>query len=92
MMKTAAVVLAAVLVALSVAGLAVAAAKQISGEVILVDPPSKTLTMKAQGAELTFSVEDKAVKSLTGLKPGDKVTVRYTEVDGKLTAQDIRKG
>lgn len=96
MMKKAAVTavtLVAILVALSLTtGLAFAAAKQITGEVVSADRSAKALTITAQGKEMTFSVADKAATALADLKPGDKVTVNYTEADGKLAAQSITKG
>lgn len=39
--------------------------------------------------EMTFSDVEKAARALATLKPGDKVTVSYTEADGKLAAQSI---
>lgn len=47
--------------------------------------------VKAQRQEMTFSVVENAAKALTQLKPGDKVTVSYTEAGGKLTAQSVTK-
>ncbi len=87
-----AVALVAILVALSFAGATFAAAKTITGEVISVNPAAKTLTIKAQGQAMTFSVVEKAASALANLKPSDKVTVNYTEAAGKLTAQSVTKG
>ena len=88
-----AVTLVAILVALSLfTGLAFAAAKTITGEVISADPSTKTLMINAQGKEMIFSVVEPAAKALANVKPGDMVTVSYTEADGKLTAQSFTKG
>ncbi len=91
MRRKMAIALVAVLVALSFAGVAFAAAKTITGEVILADSSAKTLTVKVQGKEMTFSVAENAVKALADVKPGDKVTVSYAEADGKLIAQSVTK-
>lgn len=41
--------------------------------------------------QTTFSGVEKAANVLGNLKPGDEVTVRYTEADGKLYAQSFTK-
>lgn len=41
--------------------------------------------------EMTFSVAENVVNALAHLKPGDKVTVSYTENNGKLYAQSVTK-
>ncbi len=83
MRRKEAVALIAILVALSFAGVAFAATKTIAGEVISADASTRTLMIKAQGQEMTFSVVDNAAKALAKVKPGDKVTVSYTEADGE---------
>lgn len=79
MRRTMAAALVATLVAFSFAGAAFAAhgAATIKGEVISVDPTAKILVMKPQGERmmLTFTVNERAAKALTNLKPGDKVEV-----------------
>lgn len=92
MRRKVAVAAVAILVALSFAGVAVAATKTITGEVISADASAMTLMIKAQGKEMTFSVVENAATALANAKPGDKVTVSYTEADGKLTAQSVTKG
>lgn len=86
-----AVALVAILVALSFAGVAFAAAKTITGDVIAANASANTLMIRAQGQEMTFSVAEPAAKDLATLKPGDTVTVNYTEAGGKLTAQSVTK-
>jgi hypothetical protein len=39
-----------------------------------------------------FGDPKKAASALTDLRPGDRVTVSYTEADGKFTAQLVTKG
>ncbi len=87
------VTLVAILVGLALStGVAFAAAKTITGEVISADHSANTLMIKAQGQDMTFSVAEKATRALADLKPGDQVTVNYTEAEGKRIAQSITKG
>ncbi|HWR20420.1 MAG TPA: hypothetical protein VN444_01010 [Verrucomicrobiae bacterium] len=92
-----AVVTAAALVAILVVlalstGVAFAATRTITGEVISAELSAKTLMIKAQGQEMSFSVADRAATAMADLKPGDQVTVNYTEAEGKRIAQSITKG
>ncbi|MBI2903030.1 MAG: DUF1344 domain-containing protein [Candidatus Methylomirabilis oxyfera] len=68
------------------------ASKEAVGEVVKADPTKMTLVIKAAGRQLNFSVAEQAVSTLLTLKPGDKVMVQYTEINGKRTVQDIKKG
>ncbi len=68
----------------------------VTGEVTAVDASAKTVTLKTRKGEVVVSVADKTSikegrkkKSLEDVKAGDKVTVRYTEADGKMTARSI---
>ena len=104
-MKKLCITLVAFLVALSLTGAALAQAKpakttkasapakrhQFTGEVTALDSAKSTLTVKGRGKEMTFSATGKAAKSLADIKTGDKVTVHYTEADGKFTATSIKK-
>ncbi len=76
MRRKAAVVLVAILVALSFAGVAFAT-HLITGEVIWANPSARTLMIDVNGLELTFDVVDTAVNDLVNLSPGAKVAVRY---------------
>jgi Cu/Ag efflux protein CusF len=67
-------------------------AKEAMGEVVRTDPTKLTLVIKAAGKQLSFNVAEQAAPTLLTLKPGDKVMVQFTEVNGKRTAQDIKKG
>jgi Cu/Ag efflux protein CusF len=68
----------------------------ITGIVTAVDTEAKTVSLKTRKGEVVLSFtektsvkEGKEKKSLADVKTGDKVTARYTEADGKKTAQSI---
>ncbi len=74
--------------------------KQITGEVKSIDPKAMTVTVmkkiKDQVKEITAVVIDKTKitmnkdkKTLSDLKVGDKVTMKYTESAGKNIAKSI---
>ncbi len=118
MSKKVAVTLVAILAVLAFfTGLAFAAEKTITGEVVSVEPSAKTLVINAQGEEMTFRVAqkaarlvgylftgfleeqqtnfndaEKAARALVNLKPGDRVTVSYTEADGELYVESVTNG
>jgi Cu/Ag efflux protein CusF len=91
MLKRAGMALTVITVTLSLAGLAAAAVKQVSGEVVMVHPDLKTIVVRAEGQDWSFSVEPKPAEALSSLKPGDKVTIHYTDSGGRLTAHTIKK-
>ena len=62
--------------------------KTITGELTAIDTTGKSITVKSKKQELTISVTDEQIKDL---KVGDKVVVKYTEKDGKLTAKSVKK-
>jgi len=73
-----------------------AAKKQVTGEVTAVDAKANTLTVKGKKGDVTVSTDDKTKvvagkdkKTLADVKAGDKVTVKYTEADGKNTATKV---
>ena len=99
-MKKAVSMIIAILFAVSVCGAALAAAKvkvkQITGDVAAVDAAAKSLTVKGRSAEVVVSADDKTTvkmdkekKSLSDVKVGDRVTVKYSESDGKNIARNI---
>lgn len=92
MVKRVGVALVAILVALSLSGLAFAAVKHVTGEVVSVNKAMKTIVVSTEGQQLAFSVEGKPAETLGSLKPGDTVTVEYVEEGGKRTARAITKG
>jgi phage baseplate assembly protein gpV len=55
------------------------------GEVTAVDAKAGTVTVSR--GEKTFTADEKI---LSGVKVGDKVSVKFTEKDGKLTATGIK--
>jgi Cu/Ag efflux protein CusF len=97
MKKIIAIVVALIFVlAFTVASFAAAKVHSVTGEVTAVDAAAKTVTLKAKKGEVVISVvektsikEGKEKKSLADVKAGDKVTVKYTEADGKMTAKSI---
>jgi Cu/Ag efflux protein CusF len=97
MKKTIAIVAALIFVfAFTAASFAAAKIHQVTGEVTAVDAAAKTVTLKHRKGEVVISVvektsikEGKEKKSLEDVKAGDKVTVHYTEADGKMTAKSI---
>ena len=62
--------------------------KVITGELTAIDTAGKSITVKSKKQELTISVTDEQIKDL---KVGDKVVVKYTEENGKLTAKSVKK-
>lgn len=65
---------------------------QVTGEVKSIDIKEKTITVvkkvKDKIQETVIAVDD---KMLADIKAGDKVTVKYSSVGGKNTAQKITK-
>ncbi|MDH4230786.1 MAG: hypothetical protein OEW04_02020 [Nitrospirota bacterium] len=73
-----------------------AAKKQVTGEVTAIDAKANTLTVKGKKGDVTVSTTDKTkvvagkdAKTLADVKTGDKVTVKYTEAEGKNVATKI---
>ncbi|HUK81415.1 MAG TPA: hypothetical protein VLZ12_02170 [Verrucomicrobiae bacterium] len=71
---------------------------QFTGEITKVDAAAKSVSVKnSKGEEKSFTLTDKAKLStkdketaeLSDLKVGDKVTVHYTEENGKDMANKI---
>ncbi|MEW6214978.1 MAG: hypothetical protein AB1478_07250 [Nitrospirota bacterium] len=74
--------------------------KVVTGEVKAVDAVAKTITVakkvKGKVEETVVTVDDKTKitlgkekKTLADVKAGDKVTVKYTQVDGKNVAKSV---
>ncbi|MFN3396017.1 MAG: hypothetical protein ACK4Z9_04400 [Thermodesulfovibrionales bacterium] len=70
--------------------------KQVTGEVTAVDATAKTLTVKGKAGDVALTADDKTTvkigkekKALGDIKVGDKVMVRYAEMDGKNMAKSI---
>ena len=72
------------------------AVKNITGEFVGMNKAAKTATVKyvmnQKPTEITFSVDEALLTSLTEFKAGDRVKVTYEEVDGKHIAKAITKG
>ena len=70
--------------------------KWLSGEVSAVDAAAMTVTVKGKKAEVALTVNDKTKimmgkekKTLADVKVGDKVSTKYSEVEGKNVAKSI---
>jgi Cu/Ag efflux protein CusF len=70
--------------------------KWLTGEVSAVDAAAMTLTVKGRKAEVALTVNDKTKimmgkekKTLADVKVGEKVSTRYSEVEGKNVAKSI---
>src|SRR5208283_3559266 len=70
--------------------------RQIAGDVVTIDVAVKTLTVKGRKAEVVITADDKTTvkvnkekKTLSDIKVGDKVTLKYAEVEGKKIARSI---
>jgi hypothetical protein len=72
-------------VLLIVAGVALAAEKEMSGEVTAVDAGKGMLTLKSGSVEVGFDCETGSM--IKDVKVGDKVTVQYKEEGGKRKLQ-----
>ncbi|HAM51686.1 MAG TPA: hypothetical protein DCP92_13760 [Nitrospiraceae bacterium] len=64
----------------------IAKVHQITGEVSAVDATAKTLTVKSKKAEEALTADDKVAAKLADVKVGDKVMVKFKEMDGKKVA------
>ncbi len=70
--------------------------KQVTGEVAAVDAKANTITVKAKKGETTVTADDKTKimmgkekKAIADVKVGDKVTVKFSEADGKMVAKSV---
>jgi len=57
---------------------------KFEGKVTNMDTAAKTMTVKGKKRDMTFHVSNAKMKG--DAKAGDKVTVKYTEKDGKMVA------
>jgi hypothetical protein len=65
---------------------------EATGQVVSADPANKTLIVQSDTGAMAFEVQDRVASELRDLRPGDKVTVRYTQDAGKNSAEAIQKG
>lgn len=68
----------------------------VTGEVVTADVTIKTLTVQGKKGEVVITADDKTVvkmdrekKTLSDVKVGDKVTVKYAVIDSKNIARSI---
>ena len=65
-------------------------AKSATGELVSVDAKMGMVAVKVKDKEMSFTAETKAAKaSLEKVKVGDRVTVSYTEKEGKMVARSV---
>ena len=62
-------------------------AMSATGEVVSVDAKTGMLAVKVKDKEMSFTAPKKALEKV---KAGDRVTVSYTEKEGKMTASSIK--
>jgi hypothetical protein len=65
-------------------------AMMFTGEVTNMDMAAKMMTAKGKKGDMTFDVSGAKMKGEA--KAGDKVTVKYTEKDGKMMASSVTMG
>jgi hypothetical protein len=65
-----------------------AKAQTFKGEFVSTDETAKTIVAKNDKGEMTFDVS--AIKKMAKAATGDKVTVAYTEKDGKMVAKSVK--
>jgi ribosomal protein S1 len=96
-MKKATAIIISVLFIFALAATSFAAGvKQVTGSVTAVDAKANTLTVKGKKGDVAVSTDAKTTvmagkdkKTLADVKAGDKVTVKYTEADGKNVAKSV---
>jgi ribosomal protein S1 len=70
--------------------------KQVTGDVAAVDAKANTITVKGKKGDTVVTCDDKTKvmmgkdkKALADVKVGDKVMVKFSEADGKMTAKSV---
>jgi Cu/Ag efflux protein CusF len=73
--------------------------KLVKGDISAVDANAMTITVKGKKGDVTVTVDDKTdikagkdKKTIADLKAGEKVRIRYHEVDGKNIAKSVEAG
>ncbi len=62
-----------------------------TGELVSVNAKTGMLAIKVKDKEMSFTAETKAAKqALEKVKVGDRVTVGYTEQEGKMVASSVK--
>ena len=62
-------------------------AKSATGEVVSVDAKAGMLAVRVKDKEMSFTASKKALEKV---KAGDRVTVSYTEENGKMMATSVK--
>jgi hypothetical protein len=63
-------------------------AKIFYGKVSNMDTAAKTMTVKGKKGDMTFDISSTEIKG--DVNAGDKVTVKYTEKEGKMMASAVK--
>ncbi len=70
--------------------------RQVTGEVTVVDMKANTITVKGKNGPVTATYDDKTKvtmnkekKTISDVKAGDRVTLKFTGSDGKEMAKKI---
>jgi ribosomal protein S1 len=70
--------------------------KQVTGDVAAVDAKANTITVKGKKGDTVVTCDDKTKimmgkdkKAIADVKVGDKVMVKFSEADGKMTAKSV---
>jgi Cu/Ag efflux protein CusF len=70
--------------------------KQVTGEVAEIDLKAQTVSVRGENGTVSAGLTDttkvmmnKEAKTLGDVHPGDRVTMKYKEADGKQTAKSI---
>ncbi len=65
----------------------------VTGEVVAVDAKAMTLTVKGKKGDVSVTADDKTKfakgKTLADVKVGDKATVKYADMEGKMVAKSV---
>ncbi|HTF99663.1 MAG TPA: DUF1344 domain-containing protein [Nitrospirota bacterium] len=86
-MKIGRIIALIAVVVIALAGVVVAA--EMSGDVKAVDPVKGNLTLSSGTINVGFDCEKGSL--ISDVKVGDKVTVVYTEKDGKKIVSEVKK-
>lgn len=70
--------------------------KFIEGDVVTIDVAAKAMTVRGRKAETVIAIDEKTTvkmnrekRSLSDIKIGDRVIVKYTEAEGKYSAVSV---
>ena len=68
-----------------------AKARSATGDLVSADTKTGMMAVKVKDKEMSFTADTKAAKEALGkVKVGDRVTVSYTEKEGKMMASSVK--